>query len=49
MKLDRFHLVGHNGLGTLHDYGDVWGHGNYAYVGTRCGDTGRGGAGVKVV
>ncbi len=49
IKLDRFQLVGHNGLGDLHDYGDVWGHGDYAYVGTRCGDHGRGGAGVKVV
>ncbi len=49
IKLKNFRLVGHNNLGDFHDYGDVWGHGDFAYVGTRCAEEGRGGAGVKVV
>ena len=49
MTLERFRFVGHSALDGFGDYGDVWGHGDFAYVGTRCGDAGRGGDGVQVV
>ena len=49
MRLHNFRLVGHNGLGSFRDYADVWGHRDAAYVGTRCGESGNGGAGVRVV
>jgi hypothetical protein len=47
--LDNFELLGHNDLGQDVDYGDLYGHGDHAYVGTRCGANLRGGRGVKVV
>jgi hypothetical protein len=47
--LDHFRLVGHSDLGGDIDFGDVYGHGNFAYVGTRCGDDSQGGKGVRVV
>jgi hypothetical protein len=47
--LDNFKFVGHSDLGGDIDFGDVWGHGNYAYVGSRCGDEALGGGGVRVV
>jgi hypothetical protein len=49
VRLHNFTLVGHNSLGDFRDYGDVWGHGDAAYVGSRCGGSGNGGAGVPVV
>ena len=49
MTLEHFEFVGHSELDGFADYGDVWGHGNYAYVGWRCGEDGRGGDGVQVV
>src|SRR6187549_494820 len=49
MTLEHFEFVGHSELDGFADYGDVWGHGNYAYVGSRCGEDGRGGDGVQVV
>ena len=49
MTLEHFDFVGHSELDGFADYGDVWGHGNYAYVGSRCGEDGRGGDGVQVV
>src|SRR6266511_5758863 len=48
-KLDNFQLVGHTDLGGDIDFGDVYGHANFAYVGTRCGDDHQGGKGVRVV
>ena len=33
--LDNFKLVGHSDLGGDIDFGDVWAHGDYAYVGSR--------------
>src|SRR5438552_15780205 len=47
--LNHFRLVGHSDLGADIDFGDVYGHGNYAYVGSRCGDHLQGGGGVRVV
>ena len=47
--LDNFKLVGHSDLGGDIDFGDVWAYGDYAYVGSRCGDEALGGAGVRVV
>jgi hypothetical protein len=48
---NSFELVGHNDLGGGIDYGDIFGHGDFAYVGTRCGVAPpyRGGRGVQVV
>jgi hypothetical protein len=48
-KLDNFRLVGHSDLGGDVDFGDVYGRGDFAYVGTRCGDDSQGGKGVRVV
>src|SRR5712691_1371667 len=45
----KFTLLGHSDLGGGIDFGDVWGHGGYAYVGTRCGSQLLGGGGVRVV
>src|SRR5262249_46330736 len=47
--LENFKFVGHTDLGEDVDFGDVWGHGNFAYVGSRCGDQALGGGGVRVV
>jgi hypothetical protein len=47
--LDRFDLVGHSALDGFGDYGDVFGHGDFAYVGSRCGRGAAGGDGVQVV
>src|SRR5213592_1866253 len=47
--LDNFKFVGHSDLGGDIDFGDVWAHGDYAYVGSRCGDEALGGGGVRVV
>jgi hypothetical protein len=47
--LDNFKLVGHSDLGGDIDFGDVWAHGDYAYLGSRCGDQALGGGGVRVV
>jgi hypothetical protein len=44
---DNFEVLGHNGLGGQDTNGDVWVHGNFAYVGTwQVPCTGRG---VKIV
>jgi hypothetical protein len=47
--LDNFKLVGHSGLDGFGDYGDLFAHGNFAYVGSRCGEGAQGGDGVQVV
>jgi hypothetical protein len=47
--LERFRLVGHSGLDGFGDYGDLYAHGGYAYVGSRCGAARQGGDGVQVV
>lgn len=47
--LERFRLVGHTALDGFGDYGDLFTHGNYAYVGSRCSATRQGGDGVQVV
>jgi hypothetical protein len=47
--LDRFTLVGHSALDGFGDYGDIAGHGDFAYVGSRCGQGAAGGDGVQVV
>jgi hypothetical protein len=47
--LDNFRLVGHSTLDGFGDYGDVYAHGDHAYVGSRCGPQAQGGAGVQVV
>jgi hypothetical protein len=47
--LDNFRLVGHSGLDGFGDYGDVYAHGDFAYVGSRCGPGAAGGDGVQVV
>ncbi|MEP6477718.1 MAG: hypothetical protein ABJC60_10655 [Actinomycetota bacterium] len=48
--VDGFEVVGHTGLGGGSvDFADVWAHGSYAYVGSRCGDPIVGGRGVSVV
>jgi hypothetical protein len=46
---DNFKLVGHSDLGGDIDFGDVWAHRDFAYVGSRCGDQALGGGGVRVV
>ncbi len=48
-KIDNFKLVAHTNLDGFADYGDVYAHGDFAYVGSRCGDENRGGDGVQVV
>jgi len=47
--LDNFKLVGHSALGGFGDYGDLYVHGSFAYVGSRCGQGAQGGDGVQVV
>ncbi len=47
--LQNFKLVGHSSLDGFGDYGDVFAHGDFAYVGSRCGDARQGGDGVQVV
>lgn len=48
--LDGFEVIGHASLGGGSvDFADVWAHGDYAYVGSRCGDPIVGGRGVSVV
>ncbi len=47
--LDNFKFVGHSGLDGFGDYGDLFAHGNFAYVGSRCGEGAQGGDGVQVV
>jgi hypothetical protein len=47
--LDNFRLVGHSSLDSFGDYGDLFVHGNFAYVGSRCGEGAQGGDGVQVV
>jgi hypothetical protein len=47
--LDNFKLVGHSALDGFGDYGDLFAHGNFAYVGSRCGEGAQGGDGVQVV
>ncbi|CAN5266856.1 hypothetical protein BH20ACT24_BH20ACT24_06670 [soil metagenome] len=50
IRLRNFELVGHHDLGgEPFDFGDVWGHESFAYVGTRCGEDLSGGHGVRVV
>lgn len=49
VTLQHFKLLGHHDLGADVDFGDVWGFGNFAYIGTRCGPDIQGGAGVRVV
>src|SRR5207247_9625663 len=46
---DNFKFVGHSDLGGDIDFGDVWAHRDFAYVGSRCGDQALGGGGVRVV
>ncbi len=48
--VDGFKVVGHASLGGGSvDFADVWAHGHYAYVGSRCGEPIVGGRGVSVV
>ena len=48
--VDGFQIVGHASLGGGPvDFADVWAHGRYAYVGSRCGEPIVGGRGVSVV
>src|SRR6266496_1647541 len=47
--LDNFKLLGHSGLDGFGDYGDLFAHGSFAYVGSRCGAQRQGGDGVQVV
>ncbi|HVQ92736.1 MAG TPA: hypothetical protein VMU51_17005 [Mycobacteriales bacterium] len=47
--LERFRLLGHSGLDGFGDYGDLYAHRGYAYVGSRCGAARQGGDGVQVV
>lgn len=47
--LDNFRFVGHSGLDGFNDYGDLFAHGDFAYVGSRCSPTRQGGDGVQVV
>src|SRR5438093_129728 len=49
IRLDNFRLIGHTDLGGDIDFGDVFGRGKFAYVGTRCGNNRQGGKGVRVV
>ncbi len=48
-EAENFKLVGHSNLDGFADYGDVFAHGHFAYVGSRCGAANRGGDGVQVV
>jgi hypothetical protein len=47
--LDNFTFVGHSGLDGFGDYGDLYAHGDFAYIGSRCGAAHQGGDGVQVV
>lgn len=47
--LDNFRFVGHSPLDGFNDYGDLYAHGDFAYVGSRCSSTRAGGDGVQVV
>lgn len=47
--LDSFRFVGHSPLNGFNDYGDLFAHGDFAYVGSRCSPTRQGGDGVHVV
>jgi len=47
--LDNFKFVGHSPLDGFGDYGDVYAHGDFAYIGSRCSTTRQGGDGVQVV
>jgi hypothetical protein len=47
--LDNFTFVGHSPLDGFNDYGDLYAHGDFAYVGSRCSPTRQGGDGVQVV
>jgi hypothetical protein len=49
VTLDHFRLVGHAPLDGFGDYGDLYAHGDHAYVGSRCGAQHQGGDGVQVV
>jgi hypothetical protein len=49
VTLNHFRLVGHTPLDGFGDYGDLYAHGDYAYVGSRCGAEHQGGDGVQVV
>ena len=48
-RAENFRLIGHNSLDGFADYGDVFAHDHFAYVGSRCGEANRGGDGVQVV
>jgi hypothetical protein len=47
--LNNFRLVGHAPLDGFGDYGNLYAHGDFAYVGSRCGAQHQGGDGVQVV
>ncbi|HET9139279.1 hypothetical protein [Actinophytocola sp.] len=47
--LDNFTFVGHSPLDGFNDYGDLYAHGDFAYIGSRCSSTRQGGDGVQVV
>jgi len=47
--LDNFTFVGHDPLDGFGDYGDLYAHGDVAYIGSRCSSTRQGGDGVQVV
>ncbi|HEU5161186.1 MAG TPA: hypothetical protein VFU43_29595 [Streptosporangiaceae bacterium] len=49
VRLDNFRLVAHSPLDGFGDYGDLYAHGDFAYVGSRCGAQAQGGDGVQVV
>jgi hypothetical protein len=49
VTLDHFKLVSHAPLDGFGDYGDLYAHGDDAYVGSRCGAQHQGGDGVQVV
>jgi hypothetical protein len=46
-RADNFQVLGHNDLGALDTNGDVWVHGNFAYVGTWARPCN--GLGVKII
>jgi hypothetical protein len=46
-RVDNFQVLGHNDLGALDTNGDVWVHGNFAYIGTWARPCN--GRGVKIV
>jgi hypothetical protein len=48
VRLDNFKLVAHSALDGFGDYGDLYAHGDFAYVGSRCGAQHLGGDGVQV-